>query len=221
MIRTIDIFFSVAVLILSFPLLLIVSLVLKMTGENEIFYTQERVGKDGSHFNLLKFATMLKDSPNMKNSYITTVNDPRVLPFGKVLRKTKLNELPQLINVLKGDMSIVGPRPQVEDHLLLYPVDSKESILSLRPGLTGIASIYFRDEETMISQSKLEPMDFYAKYIVPYKVELEYWYIQNRTLKIYLGIIIMTAWVIFFPESTLYETIFKGIPEPPKELNIK
>lgn len=153
MTRFFDIFFSALALVFLFPLLLLVIVVLKLTGEGEIFYKQERVGQYGKKFGIWKFATMLKNSPNMQNAYITTHGDPRVLPVGRFLRKSKINELPQLINVFIGDISLVGPRPQVEAHLEMYPKEYLQDILSIKPGLTGIASLFFRDEETMISRT--------------------------------------------------------------------
>jgi lipopolysaccharide/colanic/teichoic acid biosynthesis glycosyltransferase len=192
--------------------------ILKFSGEGEIFYLQERIGKNGKPFGIWKFATMLKDSPNMKNAYITTREDPRVLPVGNFLRKSKINELPQLVNILKGDISIVGPRPQVKAHLDLYPEDKLAEILSITPGLTGIASLFFRDEETMISNSDLDPKVFYKKFIVPYKVELELWYKDRQNFYTYLMLIILTAWSVIFSSSKLYEKVFKDLPKPPQEL---
>jgi lipopolysaccharide/colanic/teichoic acid biosynthesis glycosyltransferase len=193
-------------------------LALKFSGEGEVFYLQERVGKDGKPFGIWKFATMLKDSPNMKNAYITTHNDPRVLPLGSFLRKSKINELPQLVNILKGDISIVGPRPQVRAHLDLYPKDKLEDILSIQPGLTGIASLFFRDEETMISNSNLKPKEFYKTFIAPYKAELELWYKKNQNLYTYFMLIALTAWNVIFSDSKLYEKVFNDLPTPPQEL---
>lgn len=220
MIRFFDIFFSGLALIVLAPILLPVIVILRFTGEGEVFYIQQRVGKDGKMFGIWKFATMLKDSPNMKNAYITTHGDPRVLPFGKFLRKSKVNELPQLINILKGDISIVGPRPQVKAHLDLYPQDKLDDIISIKPGLTGIASLFFRDEETMISRSQMDPKAFYKAYIAPYKSELELWYKKNQNLYTYFMLIILTAWSVIFSNSKLYKKVFKDLPIPPKELII-
>ena len=218
MTRIFDILLSGVALIFLAPVLLPIILILRFTGENKIFYLQERVGLDGKLFSIWKFATMLENSPNMKNAYITTHDDPRVLPFGSFLRKSKINELPQLINILKGDISIVGPRPQVKAHLDLYPVDKLDAILSIKPGLTGIASLFFRDEETMISNSTMEPKEFYKVYIAPYKAELELWYKVNQNMYTYFMLIALTAWSIFFSDSKLYRKVFKDLPEPPQEL---
>lgn len=218
MTRFFDIFFSAVALILLAPLLLLIMLILKLTGENKVFYLQERIGKNGIPFGIWKFVTMLENSPNMKNAYITIHDDPRVLPFGGFLRKFKINELPQLVNIFRGDISIVGPRPQVKAHLDLYPKDKLDDILSIQPGLTGIASLFFRDEETIISNSKMEPKEFYKTYIAPYKAELELWYKVNQNLYTYFMLIALTAWSVAFSDSKLYKKVFKDLPEPPNEL---
>ena len=220
MIRFFDIFFSALALLVLTPILLPVMLVLKFSGEGEIFYRQERVGQNGVMFGIWKFATMLKNSPNMQNAYITTHGDPRVLPFGRFLRKSKINELPQLINILKGDISLVGPRPQVQAHLEMYPEEHLQDVLSIKPGLTGIASLFFRDEETMISRSSLEPKEFYKRFIVPYKTDLELWYKKHQNLYTYFMLIALTAWSVVFSDSKLYVKVFKDLPTPPEELII-
>ncbi|MCK4440712.1 MAG: sugar transferase, partial [Sulfurovaceae bacterium] len=169
--RFFDILFSSLALIVLSPLLIIVMIILKFTGEGEIFYVQPRVGEGGKMFNLLKFATMLKDSANMGTETVTVKNDPRVLPFGAFLRKTKINELPQLINILRGDMSVIGPRPQAKRCFLAFPKDIQKSIIKVKPGLSGIGSIIFRDEETMLDNPKIDRLLFYDTVIAPYKGE--------------------------------------------------
>jgi len=218
MTRLFDILLSAIALIILTPILLPIVVILKFTGEGKVFYFQDRVGLDGKTFGIWKFATMLENSPNMKNAYITTNGDPRVLPFGRFLRKYKINELPQLVNIFKGDISVVGPRPQVKAHLDLYPKDKLDDILSIKPGLTGIASLFFRDEETMISNSNMEPKAFYKAFIAPYKADLELWYKKNQNLYTYFMLIALTAWSIFFSDSKLYLKVFKDLPTPPKEL---
>jgi len=220
MIRFFDILFSSLALIILTPLLLPIMVILKFTGEGHIFYLQQRVGQYGKMFGIIKFATMLKESPSMANAYITLQDDPRVLPVGKFLRKSKINELPQIINIFKGDISVVGPRPQVKKHMDMYPEDKLQEILAIKPGLTGIASLFFRDEESMISKSNMEPQEFYKKFIVPYKVELELWYKKNQGLKTYFLLIFLTAWCVAFSKSKIYMKVFKDLPEPPAELII-
>lgn len=196
------------------PLLIPVMVILKLTGEHYVFYIQERVTKDGNLFGLLKFATMLKNSPNIGTGDITTKNDPRVLPFGRILRKTKINELPQVINVIKGDMSIIGPRPLTGGQFDFYSDEVKEVICKMSPGLSGVGSIVFRDEETIISNSGIPHREFYEKNIAPYKGELEKWYFDNQTIWLDFKLIILTILVILNPKLNVYK-VLKGLPERP------
>ena len=212
-----DLLISIFALLVLSPLLILVSIILKLTGEGEVFYKQTRVGKDGKYFGLLKFATMVKNSPKIGAGEITLPNDPRVLPVGKFLRKTKINELPQILNILKGDISVVGPRPMVPNTFEKYPKKNKEIIMSVKPGLTGIGSIIFRDEESYL-KNKNNPSIFYDKKIIPYKSELEAWYVKNSSIKNYFLIILITAWIILFSKSKIVEFAFKDIPEKPSFL---
>ena len=206
-----------AILVLS-PLLVPVMIILKCTGEHDIFYGQERIGYRCRHFKILKFATMLRNSPNMAGGLHTTRGDPRVLPFGRFLRKTKINELPQLFNIFLGDMSIVGPRPLVDKTFAPYPDDVKTKIYSVKPGLTGIGSVVFRDEETLLSESAMPPDECYAKVIAPYKGALEMWYLEHVGFLTDWKLIFLTAWVILFPRSRLMERMFKDLPPRPQEV---
>jgi lipopolysaccharide/colanic/teichoic acid biosynthesis glycosyltransferase len=131
------------------------------------------------------------------------------------LRKTKINELPQILNIIIGDLSIVGPRPQMQVDFEKYSVEVQKKIYDVRPGLTGIGSIIFRDEESLISlAAKNEnPHDFYKRVIAPYKGEVEVWYQEKRTLFLDFQLIFMTVWVIVFPETKLYEKWFKDLPK--------
>lgn len=215
--RFFDIFFSALALLVLAPLLVPVVIILRFTGEGEIFYVQQRVGKDGRRFGLLKFATMLKDSPNMTTGTVTVKDDPRILPMGHFLRKTKINELPQLINILKGDMSIVGPRPQAQRCFDAFPKDVQELIVKVRPGLSGIGSIIFRDEENMLHSAD-NHVEFYDRVIAPYKGALEKWFIRNQGIKNYFLVIFVTAWVVVFPKSRIVWKAFADLPTPPSEL---
>ena len=215
--RLLDIVLSCLALLMLSPLLLPILIILKFTGENEIFYIQQRVGFNGNAFGLFKFATMLKNSPNIGAGEITIKGDPRVLPIGKFLRKTKLNELPQLLNILIGDMSIVGPRPMVLNTYAHYSEKAQRKLNTVRPGLTGIGSIIFRDEERYLANIK-QPMDFYIEHIIPYKNDLEIWFVDNKTLVLYVKIIAVTAWVVVFPTSKIADKAFNGIPKFPESL---
>lgn len=215
--RLFDILFSGVALLVLLPLLVPVVIILRFTGEGEVFFRQDRVGLDGKSFGLLKFATMLKDSPNMGTGTLTLTDDPRVLPVGRFLRATKINELPQLINILKGDMSVIGPRPQTRRCFDAFPERSQREITRVRPGLSGLGSIVFRGEDRMFAEA--EDADwFYDHVIMPYKGKLEEWYVGNRTMRNYFLLIFLTAWVVVFPSSALVWRVFPGLPRPPEGL---
>ena len=214
--RIIDIILSGIALIFLAPLLFAIIIILSLTGEKEIFFLQERIGKNSRIFKVYKFATMLKNSPNMGPGTLTMKNDPRVLPFGKFLRKTKFNELPQLFNILNGDMSIVGPRPLVPQGENHYPADVSKKIRSIAPGVTGIGSLALRDEESYYAHRK-DAHDFYKNIISPYKALLELWYIQNRSIYINIKILFLTFVVIIFPKFDPLH-YFPNIPKTPKEM---
>jgi lipopolysaccharide/colanic/teichoic acid biosynthesis glycosyltransferase len=208
--RIIDLLIATVALILLSPILIPAIIILKLTGEHEVFYFQKRVGYKNRPFNIWKFATMLKNSPNIGTGEITLRNDPRVTSFGKLLRITKVNELPQIINVFKGDMSIVGPRPLMEVSVKLYPPEIQEKIYNCKPGMTGIGSLIFRDEEKIISDAA-DPKAMYAA-IYPYKGALEMWYQQHCSLYTDFMIIFLTAWSIIFPKNNLIQKVFKDLP---------
>ena len=216
-VRFLDIFFSSLALLVLFPLLIPITLILKFSGEGEIFFLQERIGKDGEVFKLLKFATMLKDSPNIGTGTVTMKEDPRVLPVGKFLRKTKINELPQLLNILLGDMSVIGPRPLTAQTFVSYSAETQEIIKKVRPGLSGIGSIIFRGEEEIMHGSSAS-VDFYSNIIAPYKGSLEEWFVNNKGIYIYFLAIFMTIWAVIFPRTKIAWRVFKNLPEPPVEL---
>jgi lipopolysaccharide/colanic/teichoic acid biosynthesis glycosyltransferase len=222
MIRFFDVALSGLALIILSPLLIPIVLFLKFSGEGEIFFLQERVGKNREMFKLFKFATMLKDSPSMGTGTVTMKNDPRVLPAGKFLRKTKINELPQLLNVFIGHMSLVGPRPQALRCFDAFPVESQDIIVQVKPGLSGIGPIVFRGEEDIL-EGYSGTLDFYDNVIGPYKGDVEAWYVAKEGLIAYFSLILLTVWVVLFPKSDLVWRLFKDLPSPPdilkKDLN--
>jgi len=215
--RFFDLMLATVGLVVLCPLLIPVAVVLRLTGEGEVFFRQQRVGRDGRMFGLLKFATMLKDSPNIGTGTITTRDDPRVLPFGKFLRATKINELPQLLNILKGDMSVIGPRPQTQRCFDAFPARSQAEIVKVRPGLSGVGSIVFRGEEEMMADAE-DADRLYDEVIMPYKGRLEEWYVANQSVRLYFLLIFLTGWVVVFPRSSLHWRVLKGLPEGPEEL---
>jgi lipopolysaccharide/colanic/teichoic acid biosynthesis glycosyltransferase len=222
LIRFFDVVLSGLALIVLSPLLIPIVLFLKFSGEGEIFFLQERVGKKREMFKLFKFVTMLKDSPSMGTGTVTMKNDPRVLPAGKFLRKTKINELPQLLNVFIGHMSLVGPRPQAPRCFDVFSVESQDIIVQVKPGLSGIGPIVFRGEEDIL-EGHSGTLDFYDNVIGPYKGDVEAWYLGKQGLIAYFSLILLTVWVVLFPKSDLVWRLFKDLPSPPdilkKDLN--
>ena len=213
--RIIDVLLSLLALLVLLPLFIPIVVILILTGEHKVFYLQTRVGYKNKDFKIIKFATMLSNSANMGSGSLTLKNDSRVLPFGSFLRKTKINELPQILNIIIGDLSIVGPRPQMQVDFEKYSEDVQGKIYNVRPGLTGIGSIIFRDEESLISLAaeNENPHDFYKRVIAPYKGELEIWYHSHRSVFLDSQLIFMTAWAIVSPETRLYEKWFKDLPK--------
>ncbi len=217
MIRVMDIVLSAIFISWVLPLWIIVIPLLRLTGEGEVFYRQPRVGRQGKSFNIMKFATMLKDSANIGTGDVTLHDDPRVLPLGRFLRKSKINELPQLLNVFKGDMSIAGPRPQTIRCFASFPEAAQKEIAKIRPGLSGLGAIIFRGEDKILNQVS-DPVAFYDDVIMPYKGAVESWHVNNYTLKNYFLVIIVTIWIILFPKSKIAWKVFKGLPKPPPAL---
>lgn len=205
---------SICLLILS-PILIPVVIGLKFSGEGFIFYKQERVGYQNKRFFILKFATMLKDSPNMAGGIFTSKKDPRFTPMGPFLRKSKINELPQLFNIFLGQMSFVGPRPVMPVSFAAYPEQVQKVIYNVKPGLSGIGSIVFRDEEELIANKKALGEDawaFYTDVLYPFKGKLEEWYQERQSFMLDLKILFATFVVVVFPHTSLIYRFFKGIP---------
>jgi len=217
--RFFDIVFSALALLVLSPLLILIILILRFSGEGEVFFLQERIGRHGKVFNLFKFVTMLKDSPNIGTGTVTMKGDPRVLPVGKFLRKSKVNELPQLLNILTGNMSVIGPRPLTSQTFNSYSQKTQKVINQVRPGLSGIGSIIFRGEEEIMHGASAT-VDFYDNVIAPYKGSLEEWFVLNKGLYIYFLAIFITVWAVFIPSTKIAWMMFKNLPEPPVELKV-
>ncbi|MBQ9360944.1 MAG: sugar transferase [Lachnospiraceae bacterium] len=223
MTRFFDVLFSTCAIVVLLPFMIPIMIALKLTGEHYVFYEQTRIGKGGKEFQLLKFATMLKDSPNLPGGMFTMRDDPRILPMGKFLRKTKINELPQLINILRGDMSIIGYRPTVKNQYEDYPEESRKKLATSLPGLSGIGSIVFRNEEEILQEASDDEEGkerFYREIISPYKAALECWYIDHKSIFMYFRLIALTVDAVQNPKSRRWwkELKGKGLPMPPKEL---
>tara|TARA_X000000950_G_scaffold225907_1_gene272616 strand:+ start:30375 stop:31046 length:672 start_codon:yes stop_codon:yes gene_type:complete len=214
--RIFDIISSMIALLLLSPLFLPIMILLKLTSEGEVFYFQERIGKNNKPFKIFKFATMLKNSTKMKGGFITVKNDPRLTFMGGFLRKSKINELPQLLNIFFGHMSVIGPRPVMRVSFESYPENIQRVIYNVKPGLSGIGSIIFRDEEEIITKVKNNGGDiwsFYKSTIYPFKGSLELWYQKKKSFFLDLQLIFLTIWVTIFPSSRIYEKWFKDLPK--------
>lgn len=178
--RLFDLLFTIPGLILVFPLFLFIALWIKLDSPGPIFFRQERVGFGGRPFMILKFRTMVMNAESI-GPKVTSDGDPRITRSGRWLRKYKLDELPQLINVLKGEMSLVGPRPEVPEYVAHYPADVREQVLSVPPGITDFAAIEFRDENAMLEHAA-DPQRTYLERILPIKLKLYLKYVRERSL---------------------------------------
>lgn len=196
MIRFLDSLFSFLGLILLSPFLLLIALFIKLSSTGPILYKQSRLGLNGIKFNVFKFRSMRLNSDTLG---LITVGgrDPRITSVGYFLRKYKLDELPQLINVLNGDMSLVGPRPEVKKYVDLYTIEQRK-VLSIRPGITDWASIYYRDENVILGQSS-DPEKDYIEKVMPDKLNYNLIYLHNYGVMEYFKIIFSTIWHIFVP----------------------
>ncbi len=187
--RLLDVFFSFIGLIVLLPLFAVVAVLIKLDSPGPVFFVQRRVGRNFKLFNLYKFRSMVIDAPK-KGIPVTVGGDPRVTRVGRYLRRSKVDELPQLINVLKGDMSLVGPRPEVGRYVEKYR-DEYGTILTIRPGITDISSLKYRNEEEVLRDKK-DPEEYYIRTLLPEKIELAKEYIRKASLIYDLKLIFRT-----------------------------
>src|SRR3990172_2196789 len=186
--RVLDVVLSLSVLILTLPITLVIGVVTKLNSRGPVLFAAERVGKLGRLFRMYKFRTMT-ESPGGSGPRITAHDDPRITGIGRFLRQTKLNELPQVINVLKGDMSLVGPRPEDPEFVAHYTPDQRE-VLTVQPGITSLATILYASEEQMLSFSDVT--EKYLESILPDKLQLDLLYVRNRCMLLDLDILVQT-----------------------------
>ncbi len=191
--RTFDLVVAFIFIFILSPLLILSAIAIKLDSKGTIFYLQERVGLNGKLFKIFKFRTM---KPDADKSGLLTIgqNDARITGVGKLLRNTKLDELPQLFNVVLGDMSIVGPRPEVKKYVELYTPEQKR-VLTVQPGITDYASIQYANESDLLKKYK-NPEESYIKEIMPHKLELNLFYIAHKSFKTDLSIIFATLYRI-------------------------
>lgn len=188
--RLFDLICVIPGLIIISPVLIAIGICIRLDSPGPVFFRQTRVGKNGKLFQILKFRTMVTDAERL-GLKITTGNDPRVTRCGKLLRKSKLDELAQLFNVLRGEMSLVGPRPEVPEYVEHYPEHDKNRILSVPPGITDLASIEFRSENELLA-TRADPHKVYIEEILPIKINYYLRYVEQRSLLGDLKIILKT-----------------------------
>lgn len=188
--RIFDLFFSLLGVLLLAPLFLFVSIWIRSDSPGAVFFRQERVGRFGKTFRIFKFRTMCLDA-EAKGRQITVGEDPRITSSGHFLRKYKLDELPQLLNVITGDMSLVGPRPEVPRYVAIYPPDVRELVLSVPPGITDYASIEYKDENTILGRSG-DPDKAYIEEVMPVKLAYYQRYVAERSLWVDFKVILKT-----------------------------
>ncbi|HLU09339.1 MAG TPA: sugar transferase [Oceanobacillus sp.] len=191
--RLFDVMVSGIGLIVLSPLLLAIGLAVRLTSPGPALYKAKRVGRDGELFTLYKFRSMVADA-DKQGPGVTTAGDSRVTPVGRILRRTKLDELPQLFNVLRGDMSLVGPRPEDPRYVALYTPEQR-AVLRVRPGITSPASVHYRDEERILQGENWETQ--YMTQVLPAKLALDLEYAQEANLLTDLKIILQTAKALF------------------------
>ena len=177
-------------LVILSPLLLLVTIAIKLDSRGPVFFRQTRIGRNGTPFQIFKFRSMVTEQPDEALS-ITSADDERVTAVGAWLRKYKIDELPQLLNVLQGDMSLVGPRPELPEYVAMYPPAVKDLVLSVRPGITDFAAIEFRDESSMLAEAE-DPEQFYIEQVLPRKLELYVRYVSERSLFLDIRLIMRT-----------------------------
>lgn len=197
--RLFDMAVSMIGLICTAPLMLLLAIWIKLSSPGPVLYSQIRVGLHGQSFRLYKFRSMVVNADQLGSS-VTTGRDPRITTVGRILRKTKLDELPQLWNVLRGDMSLVGPRPDVPEIIATYTPEMRH-ILNIRPGITSIASLHLRHEEELLSLAA-DPNTFYIQTVVPAKVNLAMEHVRRDSFLFDLFILIQTVWAVAAGRST-------------------
>lgn len=209
--RLLDLLLAAAGLTVTMPLFLVVAIVILCTSGRPVLFSQDRVGLQGRPFRVFKFRTMVRNADRMGGS-VSTVTDARITRVGRILRRTKIDEIPQLLNVLKGDMSFVGPRPDVPEIIAGY-TESMLRILTVRPGITSIASLELTDEESILALAR-DPEDAYRRVVVPYKVALAMKHVDKKSLAFDLEVLLRTVWRVTF--GRMYRP-----PETPGIVQIK
>lgn len=207
--RIFDLTVSVISLLILSPFLALTALLIKLESKGPVFYKQLRVGLHGKPFYIYKLRTM-EVGADRKGLSITSADDPRLTRVGRVLRKFKLDEMPQLFNVIKGEMSLVGPRPEVPRYVELYTDEQKKRILSVKPGMTDPATVYFRDEEGLLAKAK-DKESFYVNKVMPVKLKLYLRYIENQSFLYDVKLIFLEILVLILPQKIFRRLFSRGV----------
>ena len=215
--RVLDVAVSTIGIVMTSPILLAVTFLLHLHYPYRVLFRQDRIGYGGRSFKILKLVTMVPNAEHLPGGGITFERDPRILPLGRILRKTKINELTQLVNVLRGDMGIVGPRPTTLLGFSKYPKAAQDKLVQMRPGITGIASIILYNEEELLSSVDEDRQRYHDEVIKPYKVEIEHWYLKNQSLRLYIEVVIATILTLVDGAPRLFSW-WHNLPQPPTEL---
>jgi lipopolysaccharide/colanic/teichoic acid biosynthesis glycosyltransferase len=206
--RIVDVSISLLLLLLFFPMILITAVAVRMTSPGQAFYKQPRVGLNGRIFHIFKFRTM-RVGADKQGPLVTSTDDSRTTDFGRFIRRSKLDEVPQLLNVLRGDMSLVGPRPQVPAFVELFEPNMRREVLSVLPGVTGITALCFRHEESMLANIE-DRQTYYVEQLLPRKLEMDAWYVRNCGVQTDLFLLGATASLL---SRSLVRSLF-GRAEP-------
>lgn len=192
--RVFDVVGALLALVVCSPIVLLCVAAIRLSGESSVIFCQERIGRNGKPFKILKLSTMKPDS-HLNGPLVSTDKDPRVTPVGRIIRPCRLNELPQFVNVLRGEMSLVGPRPEVTKYVARWAPEFRDKILSVRPGITGLATVRFADEGSLLNGDGKGDHDverIYLRDILPAKLRIEHWYVTHRTFWLDFRILLLT-----------------------------
>ena len=202
--RFCDLIFALAGLLVTSPIVLLVIILKKLAGEKEIFYIKGRVGKGGRLFPFIKLSSMTPAKKGEKTSSLTLSNDSRITPLGHLIRKTKIDEFPQFVNIIRGELSFVGPRPMMPKIYKDYSKGVKAELSKIRPGVTGLATVVFRNEAQLLEDSDYtDELQFYKEVIAPTKGAIELIYIKNQGFALDFILLLLTVWQIIRPQSLL------------------
>lgn len=214
--RLLDVCLASIALVALLPIGLLVAAVLATTGERTVFFRQRRVGFRKRIFTIVKFRTMYRGSEVIGTQSLTIKDDPRLLPLGRLLERSKLNEAPQFWNVVRGEMSLVGPRPLIPEHFSLYPRETRERITSVKPGLTGLGSLVLRAEKSLLAEGGLPPREIYTRRIVPRKATLETWYANHKRLALDIRLLSLTTVALVAPNSSWLSRKLRALEQQAK-----